>query len=87
MQRADPEEALAWKDGYFYFTGKNFREILEDVSRWYNIGLQIETPLGTERFKGGVKRSESIGAVCTMLSDLTGYPVTVSDRKLIVNEK
>lgn len=84
IEKADLEEALAWKDGYFYFTGKNLNEILDEVSRWYDVELKLETKVSGERYQGGVKRIESIGTVCKMLHDLTGYSVTLQNRTLIV---
>ncbi|MCT1523587.1 MULTISPECIES: FecR family protein [Sphingobacterium] len=84
LKRADIEEALAWKDGYFYFDSKNLKEVLEEVARWYNVNLDIRSRLTTKRFKGGLKKSASIETVCAVLTDLTGYQFKIVDRSLIV---
>ncbi|WP_312135109.1 FecR domain-containing protein [Sphingobacterium sp.] len=84
LKRADIEEALAWKDGYFYFDSKNLKEVLEEVARWYNVDLDIRSQLTTKRFKGGLKKSASIETVCAVLADLTGYQFKIVDRSLIV---
>lgn len=84
LKRADIEEALAWKDGYFYFDSKNLKEVLEEVARWYNVDLDIRSRLTTKRFKGGLKKSASIETVCAVLTDLTGYQFKIVDRSLIV---
>src|SRR5699024_19313 len=75
VEEADIEEALAWKDGYFYFNSKNLKDILGEISRWYDVELQLETAISADKYKGGIKRTESIGAVCDILTDLTDYVI------------
>src|SRR5690606_4234812 len=84
--KADLEEALAWKEGYFYFDSKQLKEVLDDIARWYNIKLDVQVPLANKRYVGGIKKSESIDAVCAVLSDLTPYNITVEGKKLNVRK-
>ena len=80
VEKADIEEALAWKDGYFYFNSKNLKYILEEIARWYDVQLHIEKPISQEKYKGGIKRTESIEKLCEMLSDLTDYSIEINNR-------
>lgn len=82
--KADLEEALAWKEGYFYFDSKQLKEVLDEIARWYNVKLDIKVPLANKRYVGGIKKSESIEAVCAVLSDLTPYRFTIEGKKLNV---
>ncbi|NGF56421.1 DUF4974 domain-containing protein [Parapedobacter sp. SGR-10] len=82
--KADLEEALAWKDGYFYFNSKSLKEVLEDVARWYKVDVDIRPVLSDKRYVGGIKKSESIAAVCSVLSDLTSYNIALENKKLVV---
>ncbi len=84
IEKADLEEALAWKDGYFYFNGKNLKEIMEEIARWYNVDLKFEMNVSKDIYKGGIKRTESIESVCTMLEVLTGVDLEVKNRTLLV---
>ncbi len=86
VEEADIEEALAWKDGYFYFNSKNLKDILGEISRWYDVELQLETAISADKYKGGIKRTESIGAVCDILTDLTDYVIEINNRTLIVKK-
>lgn len=80
VEKADIEEALAWKDGYFYFNSKNLKYILEEIARWYDVQLHIKKPISQEKYKGGIKRTESIEKLCEMLSDLTDYSIEINNR-------
>lgn len=84
IEKADLEEALAWKDGYFYFNGKNLKEIMEEIARWYNVDLKFEMNVSEERYKGGIKRTESIESVCRMIEGLSGVNLEVKNRTLLV---
>lgn len=84
VSKADVEEALAWKEGYFYFNGKNFKEILGEISRWYDVDLRLDVDINDDKYKGGIKRSASIEAICEVLKDLTGYNVKIKNRTLVI---
>lgn len=84
VQKADVEEALSWKEGYFYFNNKSLYEICGEISRWYNIELQMDKTVGSDKYIGGIKRTESIEAVCQVLADLTGYKIEMKNRVLTV---
>ena len=84
IEKADLEEALAWKDGYFYFNGKNLKEIMEEISRWYNVDLKFKINVSKDTYKGGIKRTESIESVCRMLEGLSGFQLEVKNRTLLV---
>lgn len=84
VQQADVEEALSWKEGYFYFKGKNLNEILEEVARWYDVDVEYQSDITKKRYEGGIKRDVTLGNVCKMLSDLSGHQFVIDGRKLIV---
>lgn len=84
VQKADLEEALSWKDGYFYFDGKDLYQILEEVARWYNVDVKYNTKISKERYRGGIKRSVTLGGVCQMLTDLSGHQFAIEEKILTV---
>ncbi|WP_426791164.1 FecR family protein [Sphingobacterium sp. WOUb80] len=82
---ASKTEATAFKDGYFYFKNKNMQQILDELSRWYGIQVDCKVPLNNERYEGSIKRDVTLGELCNLLKDLTGYKLTIDNDKLIVN--
>jgi transmembrane sensor len=67
----DPEQAVAWKNGYFNFSHENIRSIMRQVSRWYDIDIQYEGSITTEGFVGTISRFKDVAEVLEMLQ-LTG---------------
>lgn len=81
---ADIEEALAWKEGYFYFNQKSMEEILAEMARWYDVDVHIKNPLADKKYVGGIKRSSTLAAVCKLLTELSGNEFSIEGKKMIV---
>lgn len=84
IQKADLEEALSWREGFFYFDKKPLSEILGEISRWYNVELDVRGDILKERYDGGIRRSASIETVLETLSGLTGHHYTLTGRKITI---
>lgn len=42
VQQVDAEEAIAWKNGYFMFTDEALADVMQELSRWYNVDVQFD---------------------------------------------
>jgi ferric-dicitrate binding protein FerR (iron transport regulator) len=42
IRPADLEEALAWKNGLFYFQEGDIRDIMSEISRWYDVDVVFQ---------------------------------------------
>ncbi|WP_160715445.1 FecR family protein [Chitinophaga solisilvae] len=68
LQTADMEEALAWKNGVFIFQHASLEEILQQLSRWYNVNIAYDSRVNTNmHFTGRMARSTQISAVLNFL--------------------
>lgn len=64
IEPADIESVLAWKDGYFKFTGhENITEIMPKVARWYNVRILYKGDMSDIGFSGTVSRFKNISAL------------------------
>ncbi len=64
IEPADIESVLAWKDGYFRFTGhENITEIMPKVARWYNVKIAYKGDMSDVGFSGTVSRFKNISAL------------------------
>ncbi|MDR2284720.1 MAG: FecR domain-containing protein [Sphingobacterium sp.] len=78
------EDALAIKDGFFNFNNKDIKTILGEINRWYGVKLQVDRPLDTKKYTGSIERNVTLGKVCSVLKDLTGYQYLIEEDRLIV---
>lgn len=51
-QKANIEQALAWKNGYFVFDGMDIVAVMRSVARWYDIQVVVEGSMSTKQFGG-----------------------------------
>lgn len=85
VQQANTEEAVAWKNGYFQFSGADATVLLREISRWYNIEVVFNgIPAGYE-LSGKIDRSIRLSSIVTALRE-GGVNCTLEDNRLIVNK-
>ena len=72
IQTVDIEPFVAWKDGYFYFSGE-LQNILQQVSRWYDIKVEYETDAHTHiSLDGRVSRRYTLNNLLKYLGEAAG---------------
>lgn len=64
---ANLEEAVAWKNGYFYFDNEDIRSIMRKLARWYNIQPVYAGNTDGMSFSGSLSRYENVSRVLDML--------------------
>lgn len=84
----NPDEAIAWKEGYFRFYEVDLQTFMNTIARWYDIEVDYEG--GIDQFKelafgGSVSRSKNISEVLKILAQtgkvhykITGKKVTIT---------
>ncbi|UUC44185.1 FecR family protein [Flavobacterium cerinum] len=64
---ANLETDLAWKNGLFTFDEATVPEVMQQISRWYNIDVRYNTAIPNERISGGISRQSDLKMVLKML--------------------
>ena len=85
VENVDPYKYVAWKDGEFVFERETIEEIMERLSRWYDVKVFYSNEsLKQKRFTGIVSRHKDIEQVlrliegpATLRFDISGNMVTV----------
>ncbi|WP_316812917.1 FecR family protein [Pedobacter heparinus] len=72
VKQIDPEEAVAWKEGYFKFNNEPLTGIMLKISRWYNVEVVYQDEsVKTAGFGGTVSRFSNVSQILNKLQ-LTG---------------
>lgn len=69
VEDADTEAAIAWKNGYFQFTGNNIETVMRQVSRWYDVEVVYEGQIPERKFAGQMDRSNSLSSILKILEE------------------
>ena len=84
LKEVDVDQAVAWKNGYFFFDGADIRTVMRELARWYNIQVVYKGGLPKRRFMGkvyrNIKAEEALGILAYFGAHfhLEGRTVTVS---------
>jgi transmembrane sensor len=83
--KADINEAVAWKNGYFQFKDEKMESVMRKLSRWYNIELKYEGESSSEEgFNGTISRSKNISQVLKMLERTKAVHFKIEGRRVII---
>jgi hypothetical protein len=82
---ADTEEAVAWKDGRFYFNGADIQTVMRQVSRWYDVDVKYEGSIPTGHYKGRPARDLSVSQMLKVV-EYSGVKIRIEGKKIIVQE-
>lgn len=85
VKKADPDEAIAWKEGYFHFTDASVKTIMQQVSRWYDVDIVYkDTAAGNARFNGRIDRNIRLSGIVNALKQ-GGINCSIQQQRLLVN--
>jgi transmembrane sensor len=82
---ADVEKALAWKNGLIEFDDDDLPYIMRQISRWYDVDVNINSNLSLGKYKGVIRRNVPLSDVMEILKTagvnfkVEGKKVTVTD--------
>ena len=87
IREVNPATYTAWRDGRFVFENESLEEILNSLSRWYNVDIVY----GSEKvkryhFTGHMEKYESIDIFLRAISKMVGVDFTIKDKTIIVTE-
>jgi len=83
---ADVEAAVAWKNGEFVFTGQSITEVMNILSRWYNVEVEFKGPKTNERFESSLPKDKDITEVLELLELTNTVHFKIEGRKIIVSK-
>lgn len=66
-QQVNIDKEVAWKNGVFSFADEDIREVMRQISRWYDIDVVYEGDMPSEKFFGEISRSSNLADVFRIL--------------------
>ncbi len=68
VKSVDVDEAVAWKNGFFYFEDNSIQEVMRQLSRWYDVDIKYDGQLPARRFSGEISRDVNASQILDILS-------------------
>lgn len=85
IEKADVAEETAWKNGKTYFNGANIKQIMRQISRWYDVDVVYKGNAVNMDFTCTVSRKDKLSKLLSLL-ELTGaVEFTMESNTIIVH--
>ena len=85
--KVDVREFTAWKDGLFVFKKQKLREVMDILSRWYDVDVFYQNlELQNLHFTGTIQRHSEISGVLKFLEKTDIVKFTLNGKTLIVSK-
>lgn len=86
VSEVDTEDAIAWKNGYFQFSGKTLELAMQEVARWYNVEVSYKNEaLRKQPLAGTISKYGKLSTVLETM-ELTGAIRFRVDGRIVVVE-
>lgn len=82
-KNADVEEAVAWKNGRFQFSGTDIKTLMRQIGRWYDVEINYTGDVQSAHLTGEVPRTLSLLQVMKVLEE-SGVDVELQGKVLSV---
>ncbi|SEN05912.1 FecR family protein [bacterium A37T11] len=87
ISEIDINNELAWRQNKFSFEGKTFRQIMDEVARWYDLEVVYDGPVPEATFFGDAYRNKNLSIVLGLLQSAhIHYQVEPGHRLVIHNQ-
>lgn len=81
---ADTGQALAWKNGRFSFAHSDLKEVMRQLSRWYDVDVSYEGEIPERHFSGRIGRTLTLDQVLRVLTSTRVHYTIGPGNKLVI---
>lgn len=83
VMNVDTEQVMAWRNGNFSFQNTSLRDVMQQISRWYDVEIEYRGEVAPRKFGGIVPRNARLEDVLKVLEE-SNVHFKVEKRKIIV---
>lgn len=84
IDKANIEETMGWKNGYFIFEDEGIQSIMRKIARWYNVDVVYEGEVPDATFGGRVSRAGYVSEILKTLELTDKVHFKVEGRRITV---
>jgi transmembrane sensor len=86
ISKADLEESVGWKNGYFVFQNEHISAVMRKVSRWYNVDIAYDGEIPDDEFGGRVLRTANVSQLLKKLELTNKVHFKIQGRRITVTK-
>lgn len=83
VKEVNADASVAWVSGFFQFEDADVRNVMRQLARWYNVEVQYEGGMPSQKFEGEIQRSLKLSQVLDLIAG-AGIHYTLNGHRLII---
>lgn len=83
--KIDPDQAIAWKDGLFVFNHTPLINVLQQISRWYNVQVDL-TDIPVIYFDGEISRNLPLSELLKAIEQNNHIIFKIEERRISIQK-
>ena len=83
---ADVNAAVAWKNGLLVFNRTDIKELLRQISRWYDVDFEFSGDIKTPKVYGEIPRTVTLSEVLKIIETNSKLQFTIDGKKVTVKQ-
>jgi transmembrane sensor len=83
VSEVDMDEAIAWKNGFFYFKDDDIKTVMRQLSRWYDVEIKYEGQMPERQFSGQMNKNIDASQLMHVLS-IEKIHYRLEDRTIVI---
>jgi ferric-dicitrate binding protein FerR (iron transport regulator) len=85
VKNVEPEDAIAWKNGYFMFNTETLQEVMNKVARWYDVNVQYPNPeVKKLKFSGTMSRYDNISQILKKIAAISNVSYSIKGKTVFL---
>lgn len=84
VAKANIEQALAWKNGFFSFDHADLATVMRQLARWYDVAVRFEGTPNNEPFQGEIGRGLTLAQVLKHLEQMRVHFRIEEDKTIVI---
>jgi ferric-dicitrate binding protein FerR (iron transport regulator) len=82
----DIDEIIGWKEGLFIFNSETIEQIMNQISRWYDVKIEYEGEIPEKTFSGIVSRYSNVSQLLKIMEQ-AGFEFSLTEEVITVEMK
>ena len=83
LDHAPVSEAVAWKEGIFFFNRSSLQTVMRQIARWYDVEVVYEGDIQPMEFGGKISRNSKLSEVLKIL-ELSKVRFRIDNKRITV---
>lgn len=84
INNVDVDAVVAWKNGFFQFQNSSMKEVMGQISRWYDVDAAFNPEVHEGHYTGSIRRSSSLSQVLKMLEVAGDVHFSIVGKQIII---